>query len=271
MTSAVTRKSIFFYIKIYFCIIAQDIKSKMSYRADFFISTIGIIFTNVLGFLAFWIVFQNFPSIAGWNFYEILFMYGFSLIALTPNQCMFDNNWSLRNYVYDGRFIKYYFRPVNIYFYYMSEVFDIKGLGQCAFGIVLLCISWSKLCIPVTAVTIIALVIGLVSASLFIIAIMNFAAATCFFIINSGYIMVTTFKFMDYIRYPALIYNTLFRILFTFIIPIAFGAYYPTVFLLRPQSVPLLTYLSPVLAVAYFYASYKFWMFGARKYNGTGN
>jgi ABC-2 type transport system permease protein len=271
MTNEVNHKSLFLYIKIYFRIVAQDIKSKMSYRADFFISTFGIIFTNVLGFLAFWIVFQNFPSIAGWNFYEILFMYGFSLIALTPNQCMFDNNWSLRTYVYDGSFIKYYFRPVNLYFYYMSEVFDIKGLGQCAFGIVMLCISWSKLAIPVNAVNIIGLVIGLASASLFIIAIMNVAAASCFFIINSGYVMVTTFKFMDYIRYPAVIYNTVFRFLFTFVIPIAFGAYYPTVFLLRPQSVPLLTYLSPVLAVVYFYFSYKLWMLGARKYNGTGN
>ncbi|MCK9171830.1 MAG: ABC-2 family transporter protein, partial [Treponema sp.] len=138
-----SKKGLLFYIRIYFRIISQDIKSKMSYRADFFISTLGILFTNVLGFLAFWIVFQNFPTIGGWSYYEILFMYGFSLIALTLNQCMFDNNGSLTMYVYDGSFIKYYFRPVNLFFYYMSEVFDIKGLGQCCFGIVLLCYSWT--------------------------------------------------------------------------------------------------------------------------------
>ena len=53
------------------------------YRADFIISTIGMIFTNISGFVSFWIVFRNFPSIAGWNYYEILFLYGFSLISLT--------------------------------------------------------------------------------------------------------------------------------------------------------------------------------------------
>ena len=35
------KKNLRFYIRIYFKILAQDLKSKMSYRADFIISTIG--------------------------------------------------------------------------------------------------------------------------------------------------------------------------------------------------------------------------------------
>ena len=74
------RKSLSFYFRIYCKILAQDLKSKMSYRADFIISTIGMICTNISGFISFWIMFRNFPSIDGWNYYEILFLYGFSLI-----------------------------------------------------------------------------------------------------------------------------------------------------------------------------------------------
>ena len=92
------KKGLGFYLRIYRKILAQDIKSKMSYRADFIISTIGMICTNVAGFISFWILFRNFPSVNGWNYYEMLFLYGFSLIALTPVQCLFDNNWSLRIY-----------------------------------------------------------------------------------------------------------------------------------------------------------------------------
>ena len=123
------RKGLGFYLRIYGKIISQDIKSKMSYRADFIISTIGMIFTNIAGFISFWILFQNFPSIDGWSYHEMLFLYGFSLVSLTPVQCLFDNNWSLRMYVYSGDFIKYCFRPINLFFYYQSEVFDIKGKG----------------------------------------------------------------------------------------------------------------------------------------------
>ena len=243
----------------------------MSYRADFVISNIGMIVSNLVGFVTFYILFQNFPSINGWTMYEMLFLYGFSLVALTPVQCFFDNNWNLRYAVKTGDFIKYCFRPINIFFYYISEVFDVKGLGQLAFGVGTLVYAWKNLAIPVTPVIIAQTVLFLLAASLFMIAIMNFAAATCFWIQNSGYIMVIMFRFKDFAKYPASIFNSVFRIVFTFVIPIAFIAYYPSLVVLRPDSVPLLSWLSPLIGLLFFYLSYRFWLLGARKYDGTGS
>ncbi len=265
------RRGLKFYFEIYRKILIQDLKSKMSYRADFVISNIGMIVSNLVGFVTFYILFQNFPSINGWTMYEMLFLYGFSLIALTPVQCFFDNNWNLRYAVKTGDFIKYCFRPINIFFYYISEVFDVKGLGQLAFGAGTLVYAWRHLAIPVTLVIIAQTVLFLIAASLFMIAIMNFAAATCFWIQNSGYIMVIMFRFKDFAKYPASIFNSVFRIVFTFVIPIAFIAYYPALVVLRPDSVPLLSWLSPLIGLAFFYLSYKFWVLGARKYDGTGS
>ncbi|HKL80637.1 MAG TPA: ABC-2 family transporter protein [Mobilitalea sp.] len=265
------KRGLIFYLSIYRKILAQDLKSKMSYRADFIISTIGMIFTNVLGFATFWIMFQNFDEINGWNYYEILFLYGFSMIALTPMQCFFDNNWSLRGYVYSGDFVKYCFRPINLFFYYMSEVFDIKGLGQLFMGIGTLVYAWNHIGLGVSALVILKLVLALVTASLFMIAIMNIAAATCFWIVNSGYVMVTVFKFTNYAKYPASIYNNVFKFIFTFIIPVAFVAYYPSLMFLDPEHVPLLTQISPLLGILFFYLSYKIWMKGATSYTGTGS
>ena len=265
------RRGLKFYMSIYGKVLVQDLKSKMSYRADFIISNIGMIISNLVGFVTFYILFSNFPSINGWTMYEMLFMYGFSLIALTPLQCFFDNNWNLRFMVRTGDFIKYCFRPINIFFYFISEVFDVKGLGQLCFGVGTLVYAWSHLAIPVTFVTIIQTVLYLLAASLFMIAIMNFAAATCFWIQNSGYVMVIMFRFKDFAKYPASIFNTVFRVIFTFVIPIAFIAYYPSLVVLRPDNVPLLSWLSPLIGLVFFYLSYKFWMLGARKYDGTGS
>lgn len=267
----VKRRGLKFYMSIYGKVLVQDLKSKMSYRADFIISNIGMIISNLVGFVTFYILFSNFPSINGWTMYEMLFMYGFSLIALTPLQCFFDNNWNLRFMVRTGDFIKYCFRPINIFFYFISEVFDVKGLGQLVFGVGTLVYAWSHLAIPVTFVTITQTVLFLIAASLFMIAIMNFAAATCFWIQNSGYVMVIMFRFKDFAKYPASIFNTVFRFIFTFIIPIAFIAYYPSLVVLRPDEVPLLSWLSPLIGLVFFYLSYKFWMLGARKYDGTGS
>lgn len=265
------RRGLKFYLGIYGKILLQDLKSKMSYRTDFVISNIGMIVSNLVGFVTFAILFKNFPSINGWTMYEMLFLYGFSLVALTPVQCFFDNNWNLRYSVKNGDFIKYCFRPINIFFYYISEVFDVKGLGQLAFGLGTLIFAWQHLSIPVSFVTIAQMILFLFAASLFMIAIMNFAAATCFWIQNSGYIMVIVFRFKDFAKYPASIFNAVFRIIFTFVIPIAFIAYYPALVILRPDSIPLLSWLSPLIGLLFFYLSYRFWMRGARKYDGTGS
>ena len=265
------RKGLSFYLKIYGKILSQDIKSKMSYRADFFISTIGMICTNISGFVSFWILFRNFPSLNNWGYYEMLFLYGFSLVSITPVQCFFDNNWSLRSYVYSGDFIKYCFRPINLFFYYQSEVFDIKGLGQFAFGIGTIIYSWGKIGLPVTPLIILKMIVFLITASLVMIALQNAAAATCFWITSSYYVLELAFRFKDYAKYPITIFSPVFRFIFTFLVPIAFVAYYPSLVILRPDEVPMLSWLSPIIGIVFFAISYKIWMYGASKYTGTGS
>lgn len=265
------RKGLRFYLHIYFKILAQDLKSKMSYRADFIISTIGMIFINITGFVSFWIMFRNFPSINGYSYYEMLFLYGFSLLSVTPTQCMLDNNWSLRQQVYSGDFIKYCFRPINLFFYYESEIFDAKGLGQLAFGIGTLVYAWAKLKIAVTPLVILKLLVFLTGASFVMAALQTAAAATCFWIENSFYVLDLAFRFRDFAKYPITIFSPVFRFIFTYIIPIAFIAFYPGLIILRPSEASLLSWLSPIIGATFFFLAYKFWMYGASKFNSTGS
>ena len=153
----------------------------------------------------------------------------------------------------------------------MSEVFDMKGLGQCAFGIGTLVYAWHKLKLPVTAASILGLLLAVLSASLFMIALMNVAAATGFWLIGATQVMILMFKFRDYARYPITIFNKAFRLIFTFLIPIGFMAYYPSLPFIRPDSVSVLSYLTPVLGVIFFYFRYLIWMKGAKQYSGPGS
>ena len=70
--------------------------------------------------------------------------------------------------------------PINLFFYYQSEVFDVKGLGQLAFGIGTIAYSWSKIALPFTFLALLKLILFLITASLIMIALQNAAAATCF-------------------------------------------------------------------------------------------
>jgi len=270
-TTKMPKRGILFYPRIYAMIVSQSIKSKMSYRADFIISTFGMLATNIAGFLSFWLIFHTFPSINGWRFTETLFLYSFSLVALSAAQIFFDNNWGLRFQLRSGDFVKYCFRPINLFFYFISEEIDLKGIGQLAFGIGLMVYTWSQLAIPVTPGNILMLLVFLFSASLIMIAIMTAASATGFWIINSGMVMVFLFRFKEYAAYPLTIFNSVFQLVFSLLIPIGFIAFYPSLYFLRPESVPPFTYLTPVAAILFFILAYKLWMRGARQYSGTGS
>jgi len=41
--------------------------------------------------------------------------------------------------------------------------------------------------------------------------------------------------------------------------------------ILRPDEVPILSWLSPFIGILFFWLSYKFWMYGATRYSGTGS
>ena len=99
----------------------------------------------------------------------------------------------------------------------------------------------------------------------------NAAAATCFWIQNSFYVLDLAFGMKDYAKYPITIFSTVFKFIFTFVVPIAFIAYYPSLVILRPDEIPLLSWLSPLVGIVFFYLSYRFWMYGAMKYSGTGS
>ena len=87
-------------------------------------------------------------------------------------------------------------------------------------------------------------------------------SATCFWIM---------FRFKDYTKSPASIFSGIFKVIFTFIIPIAFVAYYPSLMILEPGSAPLLSKISPLIGIFFFYLSYKFRMPGVKKYDFTGS
>src|SRR5215212_1677310 len=177
------------YIRLYFIIEAQYIKARMQYRADFIISSIGMFFSSLATLGVFWVILKSVPDLAGWSLMEMIFIYAFYMIAISPMQILFDHAWNIRFHVREGTFIKYYFRPLNMMFYYMSEVFDIKGLTQLAIGIICFVYISIQLQLVWTLPKLFLRVVTLSSASLVISAMMTMAASPAFWMIFSFPIM----------------------------------------------------------------------------------
>ena len=263
-------KTLLRYLRIYFLLTSQYLKAKMSYRSDFLISILGTVFWHLPSFFSIIVIFTNIPSLAGWSLEELVFIYGFYLLAMEPNGYIFGNVWSLGWQVQNGNFIKYYFRPLNMMFYFMSESVDLNSLWVLPVSIFL--IVWSS--IKIGVVWNIVMVFGtlalLFSASLIIIALMVAAASTSFWITNSHSLLMLVSRFRENARYPITIYNSAFRIIFSTILPIGFVAFYPVQWILRPGEAGMAPFLTPFVGIASFLIAYLIWHKGAARWNGTG-
>ena len=259
------------YIKIYFLIEAQYIKARLQYRADFIISSIGMVVTSITTIFVFWVLFSSITDLAGWTFDELLFIYAFYLLAIVPQQILFDNIWDLRWQVMEGSFIKYYFRPLNMLFYYVSEKFDVKGLSQLALGIAALIYASHRLQLVWDLPKLLLLITAWLGSSLVVISMLLIASSLAFWMQNSFPVLNLAWKVREYGQYPMSIFDGLFRFVFTYLMPIGFVAFYPAQLFLRPDQVPLLAYASPVIGVAFFALAYLVWSKGVNHYSGTGS
>lgn len=259
------------YIKLYLKMSAMCIKTKMTYRTDFIISLIGILVTSVLEVLTIFILLQSIDTFKGWSYYEMVFMYSFSLLTLMPAAVFFDNFWNLKTYIKEGTFIKHYFRPLDVMFSFTSEIVEIKGLAQGIFGIGLLIWSMVKMNYAISLCNIIYMLVIFVFSSGIMISFLIMSASTSFWIVNSDSVMTLATKFKDYAKYPMTIYSKFLRFIFTYIIPVGFISFYPSDFFLHPNSFDKSILLLPFISSLFFFISYKVFMLGAAHYSGTGS
>lgn len=259
------------YLRLYAIIEAQYVKARMQYRADFIISSIGMFFSSLATLGVFWVILESVPDLAGWSLMEMIFIYAFYMLAISPMQIFFDHAWNIRFHIQQGTFLKYYFRPLNMMFYYMSEMFDLKGLTQLAVGTGLLMYASAQLNLDWTPLRILLLLLTLFSAALVQISIIVAASCAAFWVVDSFPVLGLAWKLREFSPYPMNIFDGVFRFAFTYIIPIGFVAFYPSQLFLRPEEVSPLVYFSPIVGIGLFAITYWIWKQGVNSYTGTGS
>ena len=95
------------YIRIYFRFVIIYMKGKLEYHFSLLLELIANTILIGVYFAGFYVIFYNFNSIAGWNKYEVLFMfttswlsYSFS-VSFSGVQCEISVNWfTVENLIY---------------------------------------------------------------------------------------------------------------------------------------------------------------------------
>lgn len=257
-------------IKMYFVFLKASLKEMLIYRLDCIVGMVSQIVTQLVEIIFIWIVFQNTQSLSGWNFMQILLLYGITLISIGISDLCFDELYQIGpEYIKEGEFDKILLRPVHPLLSIIGASREFTALGHLLLGIIFTMIMLIKLAIPITFILILKIIFFSIVGAAIIGAILTIFSIASFWTYRANEVMWSFYKIYTFAQYPIDIYNKFIKILITIVLPYAFVAYFPTLNYLGMNS--NMIYLSIVVAIVLWFIAIKVWNWALSKYRSTGS
>ncbi|WP_114570813.1 ABC transporter permease [Exiguobacterium flavidum] len=258
------------YARLYLLYIKSHFKVMMEYRLDFLLGILSVFFQQFAALFFLTVVFSHIETLKGWDYYEILFIYGIAFLGRAIHHIFFDNLWTLGwRYIRTGNLDRVLLRPVNPLFQIVAERLQQDGFGQLLIGGAVLYTASLKLAIDWGVTEVIWLVVFVLSSGALYIAINLFFATLSFWMTDSLPIVSAVFSLSDFARYPMAIYSKVITFILTFIIPYGFTAFYPATFFFEGKQ-SAFALATPLVAGVSLVIAYRFWTFGLQRFASTG-
>ena len=259
------------YIKLYSKFLQQYIKSLMEYRVDFVLGLIGFIFVQFAGVIFIALIFNRIPSLNGWSFYEILFIYGFAQIPRGIDHVFTDYLWIFSwKTIVRGEFDKYLLRPINPLFQVISESFQPDGFGEIIIGLILVITSSIKLNY-FNIVDILLMIIAILFGVFIYTSIKLAVTSIAFWVKFAQSYLFMVYQLSDFAKYPMAIYPKVIRVVLIGVIPFAFTGYFPGGYFLGKGNFFTGIILTCVISIIAMIVSYRIWLIGISKYESSGS
>jgi ABC-2 type transport system permease protein len=226
--------------------------------------------------VALWVILEAFPSMNGWNFREMAFLYALWMLAHAINNTFFSEVNNIPDYIHEGELDRFFVRPLDTLFQ------TITTPGQVFPDELILALTYFAAATWYSGVHVdlkFALFVPLIAfgGALIDLGINLFVATLAFWFIRVEALQwVVTQLEQEFTRYPISIYSRSVRLLLTFAFPFAFMNYYPATFLLHKPDLALALppeagLLTPLIGLAFVSIAYAFWRFGLNRYQGVGH
>lgn len=251
---------------------AQHLKKLMEYKIDFVTGAFAFLIEQVvnLAFLA--VIFGGVESLKGWDYYEILFIYGFSLFPKGLDHLFCDNLWNVSYWMMrKGEFDKYLTRPINPLLTVTVEVFQVDALGELIVGVALMIYSLRHIDLPFVWYDIPVALVTILFGMLIYTSIKIIFTSIAFWTKRSGHLLEMAYSMNSFSKYPTGIYSRTVRNFVTYVVPYAFTAYFPASYLLRHTN-PFFSIFGTVIAGCVLMTiSLLIWHKGSSVYESAGS
>lgn len=250
----------------------QYAKVRLAYRGDFLISVATTLAATFFGITVVFLIFGRVKQLLGWTFYEILFLYGFSLLPMSLFSTISLNLYYFNEtYIVQGKFDRVLLRPLHSLFQILFEQFRLESLSDTVLGLFLISVCAGRLNLSLGFVEWLYLGLAAVCGCVIYVAIFLMLTAVAFWMEDRVGIIPPVFNMLTFGRYPLDIYNGFVRFLLSWIVPFGFASFYPTAALLRKETYRFYGLITPLVAAVFLTLAILVWNRGVRNYSSTGS
>ncbi|MFJ5810252.1 ABC transporter permease [Streptomyces sp. NPDC093093] len=262
----------------YGLIAAMWIRSTMTYRTSFLLSTFGNAAITLLDFVTIFIMFSHVDELGGFTLPEIALLYGSCSASLGLADLLLGNTDRIGVRIRDGSLDTMLVRPVPVLAQVAADRFALRRVGRIAQGVGVL--TWALWTLgPQVAWTPgkVLLVPVMITAGAAIFGAVMVAGAAFQFVAGDAAEVQNSFTYggCTMLQYPPTVFAKDLLRGVTFIVPLAFVNWLPALHVLgRPDPLGLpgwVAYLSPLVAFVVFLPASLAWRAGVRSYRSTGS
>ena len=260
---------------VYLRLVSAAIRSQLEYRVSFLLDAIGMFFVAFLDFAAILIIFHNVPQLGTFSVAEVAFLYALSAMSFALAEFVVGHLDLLHEYVREGTFDVMLLRPRGTLFQVVASDFRMRRLGLLAQGMLIFGYAVSRLDVPWDAGRIAMVLATVLTGAVIFSAVWVFVISVVFWTVE-GTETANAFTYGGQFltQYPIELYSQWLRRLLAYLIPMAFVAYFPALYVLdKPDPLGLPSFLrfsAPVVALVAAVAAGAMWRFAVRHYRSAG-
>lgn len=251
--------------------LANYIKTKLTYRADFWVEVLSDLMFSAMNLIFIFVVFTHTPSLGDWSEAEVVFVYGYFMIPYGIFST-FSNLWNFsERYITKGEMDRILTRPANSLAQVMLENVDPPSLIGSFVGLGIMGVAWGRLGLPFHWYDPLVLIVMVLGSVLIYLGLYTALAAISFYSDAPTGIGPLIYNIQNYGRYPIQIYNKGIRFLLTWLLPFAFVGVYPASFFLERHADRTMAWLTPVVGLVVGAIGLIVWNSGVKRYRGAGS
>jgi len=250
------------------------VRATMAYRASFWMIAVASFFLTGLDFVGIWIMFRTVDEMGDFSLREVAFLYGASGLGIALADQFVGRIERLGQMIRTGALDTMMVRPIPLLMQVLADEFAIRRLARVLqAGIVF---AWAAAYVDWTPGRALVAVSMVASAAVIFIGIFISFACIQFWTADSAEVAnAFTYGGNTATQYPLSVYPREAVLAMTFVLPLAFVNWYPSLYILGrddPFGLPeWLQFASPVAAVVVTVLTALTWRTGVRHYRSTGS